>query len=68
MAAALEQTHCDRCRTPLIKGAAYCERCGERTRRAQRLVRLAIRLELVFVLLIIVLVAAFAWIYTVQQP
>lgn len=66
MATALEQTHCDRCQAPLAEGAPCCDRCGQRTRRARRLVGLAIRLELLFVLLVIVLVAAFAWIYTIQ--
>ena len=51
MATASEQTTCDRCRAPLVPGAAYCEVCGERTRRARRLVRLAIRVELLLVLL-----------------
>ena len=48
--------------------AAYCERCGRRTRRAQRMTRLAIRVELLFLALVIVLVFAFTWIYYAQNP
>lgn len=67
MASAMEQTHCDRCQGSLAPGAAYCERCGERTRRARRLVRLAIRVELLLVLLVAVLVLGFAFVYYFQQ-
>jgi hypothetical protein len=61
------QAACDNCGTPLVAGAAYCERCGARTRRARRLVRLAIRVELVFFLLVVLLVIGFAWIYAAQR-
>jgi predicted nucleic acid-binding Zn ribbon protein len=67
MATALPQTHCDRCQAPLAEGAAYCDRCGQRTRRARRMVRLAVRVELLFIALVLLLVIAFAWIYTVQR-
>jgi len=50
-----------------VVGAAYCERCGARTRKARRLVRLAIRVELLFFLLVVILVIAFTWIYAVQK-
>ncbi len=61
------QVSCDNCRAQLVPGAAYCERCGARTRKARRLVRLAIRVELLFFALVVVLVIAFTWIYAVQK-
>ena len=61
------QAACDNCRAQLAPGAAYCERCGARTRKARRLVRLAIRVELLFFALVVVLVIAFTWIYAVQK-
>ena len=61
------QVACENCGAQLVAGAAYCERCGARTRRARRLVRLAIRVELVFFLGVIVMVAAFVWIYAIQK-
>ena len=61
------QAVCDTCGAQLIPNAAYCERCGTRTRRARRLVRLAIRVELLFFLMIVGLVVAFTWIYAVQR-
>ena len=61
------QVACDSCGTKLVPNAAYCEKCGARTRRARRLVRLAIRVELVFFLLVVVLVAGFVWIYAAQR-
>jgi uncharacterized OB-fold protein len=61
------QAACDRCGTQLIPNAAYCEKCGARTRRARRLVRLAIRVELVFFGLVVLLVIGFTWIYAVQK-
>jgi uncharacterized OB-fold protein len=61
------QVACDNCGKELVPGAAYCEKCGARTRRAKRLVRLAIRVELVFFLGIIAMVAAFVWIYSAQR-
>ncbi len=67
MATAMRQTNCDRCQAPLVEDAAYCDRCGERTRRARRMVRLAIRVELLFIALIILLVAGFSAIYYFQR-
>ena len=61
------QVACDNCGKELIPGAAYCERCGARTRRARRLVRLAIRVELVFFLAIVGVVGAFVWVYSAQR-
>ena len=61
------QAACDNCGKELIAGAAYCERCGSRTRRARRLVRLAIRVELVFFLAVVAMVAAFVWVYAFQK-
>jgi predicted amidophosphoribosyltransferase len=61
------QVACDNCRAQLVPGAAYCERCGARTRKARRLVRLAIRVELLFFALVVVLVIAFTWIYAAQR-
>ena len=61
------QVACDNCGKELIQGAAYCERCGARTRRAKRLVRLAIRVELVFFLAVVAMVAAFVWAYGFQK-
>ena len=61
------QVACDACGAELVPNAAYCERCGARTRRAKRLVRLAIRVELLFFLLVVGVVVGFAWIYSVQR-
>lgn len=61
------QGACDNCGAQLIPNAAYCERCGARTRRARRLVRLAIRVELVFFLLVVLMVIGFTWIYAAQR-
>lgn len=61
------QVACDRCGGELVPNAAYCERCGARTRRARRLVRLAVRVELLFFLLVVALVAAFVWTYAAQK-
>lgn len=61
------QVACDRCGSALVPEAAYCERCGARTRRATRLVRLAIRIELVLFALVVVMVLGFAWIYAAQR-
>ena len=61
------QVACDNCGAELVPNAAYCERCGARTRRARRLVRLAIRVELVFFVGIVLMVAGFVWVYTVQK-
>jgi hypothetical protein len=51
----------------LEPNAAYCEKCGARTRRARRLVRLAIRVELLFFVLVAVVVGGFIWVYSVQK-
>ena len=61
------QVACESCGTQLIPNAAYCEKCGARTRRARRLVRLSIRIELVFFLAVVLLVAGFVWVYAVQK-
>jgi uncharacterized OB-fold protein len=61
------QVACERCGSELRPQAAYCEKCGARTRRARRLVRLAIRVELVFFLMVVALVAGFVWVYAVQR-
>jgi uncharacterized OB-fold protein len=61
------QVACDNCGTELVPGAAYCEKCGARTRRARRLVRLAIRVEMVFFLAVVLMVAGFVWVYAVQK-
>ena len=61
------QVACDACGAELVPNAAYCERCGTRTRRARRLVRLAIRVELLFFLGVVGLVVAFTWIYAAQR-
>ena len=64
---AIQQTSCDRCKAPLVPDAAYCDNCGERTRKARRMVRLAIRVELLFLALVIALIATFSFIYYVQR-
>ena len=61
------QVACDKCGAELVPNAAYCERCGTRTRRARRLVRMAIRVELLIFLMFVGLVVAFIWIYAVQK-
>ena len=61
------QVACDSCGAELVPSAAYCERCGMRTRKAKRLVRLAIRVELLFFLMVVALVIGFTWIYSVQR-
>lgn len=66
MATAVEQQYCDRCHAKLRPRAAYCEQCGERTHRARRLVRLAIRVEILALILVIILVLGFAYVYTKQ--
>jgi predicted nucleic acid-binding Zn ribbon protein len=68
MATAVEQTNCDRCQAPLVKGAAYCEKCGERTHRARRLVRLAVRVEVLLILIVILLIFGFTWVFLQQKP
>ena len=61
------QVACDSCGAELVPNAAYCERCGTRTRRAKRLVRIAIRVELVFFALVVAMVVGFTYIYAVQK-
>jgi predicted amidophosphoribosyltransferase len=61
------QVACDSCGAELVPRAAYCERCGARTRRARRLVGVAIRVELLFFGLIVALVIGFTWIYSAQN-
>jgi uncharacterized OB-fold protein len=61
------QAACERCGATLVPDAAYCERCGTRTRRAKRMVRLAIRVELLFFALVVILVIGFTWIYAAQR-
>jgi uncharacterized OB-fold protein len=61
------QVGCDSCGADLVPQAAYCERCGARTRRARRLVRVAIRVEALFFLMVVGLVIAFTWIYATQK-
>lgn len=61
------QVACDTCGAQLVPNAAYCEKCGTRTRRARRLVRVAIRVELVFFVAVILMVAGFVWVYAVQH-
>lgn len=58
------QIECDRCHAPLRPNAAYCEECGERTPRARRLIRFAIRIEVLAVILVAILVLGFAYIYS----
>jgi uncharacterized OB-fold protein len=61
------QAACDNCGAELLPNAAYCEKCGTRTRRAKRLVGLAIRVEALFFVLVVALVVAFIWVYSVQR-
>ena len=61
------QAVCDNCGAKLVANAAYCERCGARTRRARRLVRLAIRVEVLFFLMVVALVIGFTWVYAAQK-
>lgn len=66
MAIAADQTNCRRCRAELQPGAAYCDRCGFRTELARRNVRLAIRIEVLFVVLMCVIVFGFTFIFVKQ--
>jgi uncharacterized OB-fold protein len=61
------QAACDKCGGELVPNAAYCERCGERTRRARRLVRVAIRVEVLFFLMVVAIVIGFIWTYSAQR-
>jgi len=67
MASASGQATCDRCKAPLVEDAAYCDKCGERTRRARRMVRLAVRVELLFIALVVLLVVGFVAVYSIQR-
>ncbi|HSP08360.1 MAG TPA: hypothetical protein VLU92_02045 [Candidatus Dormibacteraeota bacterium] len=58
---------CERCGSNLEPDASYCERCGTRTRRARRLVGIAIRVELLVFALVAIIVIGFAWIYSSQS-
>ncbi|HYR49534.1 MAG TPA: hypothetical protein VES90_05090 [Candidatus Eisenbacteria bacterium] len=60
------QVACEKCGAELVPNAAYCERCGERTRRARRLVRIAIRVEVLFFLMVVAIVIGFIWTYSSQ--
>ncbi len=60
------QSECENCGSRLEPEAAYCQRCGARTRRARRLVNLAVRVEVLVILLMFALVIAFSWIYIHQ--
>jgi predicted amidophosphoribosyltransferase len=60
---ATEQLNCDRCNAKLRPNAAYCEVCGQRTRRARRLTRTAVRVELLALVLVAVLIFVFAYFY-----
>jgi uncharacterized OB-fold protein len=61
------QVACDTCGAELVPQAAYCEKCGARTRRARRLVRVAVRVEALFFLMVVALVVGFTWIYATQK-
>jgi uncharacterized OB-fold protein len=61
------QVACDKCGGELVPNAAYCERCGERTRRARRLVRVALRVEVLFFLMVVAIVIGFIWTYSAQR-
>ena len=63
----MAQTQCDNCHLPLVPNAAYCDGCGSRTRRARRLVRTSLRVELVFFALICLMVIGFAFAGLYQQ-
>ena len=61
------QAACEKCGAELAVDASYCERCGTRTRRARRLVGIAIRVELLVFVLVAILVIGFTWIYSAQK-
>ena len=61
------QVSCDKCGAELVPNAAYCERCGERTRRARRLVRVALRVEVLFFLMVVAVLIGFIWTYSAQR-
>ena len=57
------QPVCEYCSAKLRRNAAYCEECGRRTRRARRLTRIAIRVEVLAIILTAIVVLGFAYIY-----
>jgi uncharacterized OB-fold protein len=61
------QGACDKCGKELVPDAAYCENCGERTRRARRLVRVALRVEVLFFLAVVGVLVGFIWSYSAQR-
>ena len=61
------QVACDKCGKELVPNAAYCESCGERTRRARKLVRVALRVEILFFLAVVAVLIAFIWTYSAQR-
>jgi uncharacterized OB-fold protein len=61
------QVACDKCGKELVPNSAYCENCGERTRRARRLVRVALRVELLFFLVVVGVLVAFIWTYSAPR-
>jgi uncharacterized OB-fold protein len=61
------QVACDKCGKELVPEAAYCENCGERTRRARRLVRVALRVEVLFFLAVVGVLLGFIWTYSAQR-
>ncbi|HEY8634857.1 MAG TPA: hypothetical protein VIO34_07835 [Candidatus Dormibacteraeota bacterium] len=61
------QVACDSCGGELVPGAAYCERCGARTRKARRLVRVALRFEILFFLMVVAVLISFIWTYAAQR-
>ena len=66
MAVATDQTRCERCHAELQAGVAYCDRCGARTQLARRNVRLAIRFEVLFLIVMIAIVFGFTFIFVKQ--
>jgi uncharacterized OB-fold protein len=61
------QVACDKCGKELVPNAAYCESCGTRTRRAKRLVRVALRVEILFFLTVVGVLIGFIWTYSAQR-
>src|SRR5260370_41635741 len=60
------QVACDKCGATLVPNAAYCERCGERTRRARPLFRFAIRVQVRLFLMVVALVIGIKWLHQAQ--
>jgi uncharacterized OB-fold protein len=58
---------CHRCGAALAPRVAYCESCGQRTRRAARAVRFWARLEIFFLLMVVVLVIGFTIAFYIQR-